>query len=294
MSDCCAPDASDRQQRGLLMVVLALNAIMFFVEFSAGWLARSSGLMADSLDMLADALVYGLSLYAVGKGISARANAALVNGYLQLLLGVGVLVHLVWRIWQNSIPEAETMTLISVLALIVNASCFGLLYRFRSGDINLRASWICSRNDMIANVGVMVAAALVAALEAPWPDWLIAAAVAAIVIRSALSIIREARHSLATGSEMAASCCGASCDTNTPSTITTTTSNTATSGCCSETPTAPAVASSCASSACGCHDEPAPAPVVTADSCCSGGQQPSGCQSDEKKAEPGCNADQLR
>ncbi|MGB1092467.1 MAG: cation transporter [Oceanobacter sp.] len=210
MSDCCAPNANDDKQRHLLWIVLVLNALMFLVEFTAGWLARSSGLMADSLDMLADALVYGLSLYAVGRGISAKAKAALVNGGFQLALGIGVLIHVGWRMLDQTPPIAETMRWIALLALLVNAACFALLYQFRSGDINLRASWICSRNDMLANTGVLIAAGLVGWLNTPWPDWIIALLVAGIVISSALRIIRDARTSLATGETVVTSCCASS------------------------------------------------------------------------------------
>jgi len=219
MSGCCGPSAEDQSQRTLLWTVLFLNAAMFVVEFVAGWMARSSGLMADSLDMLADALVYGLSLYAVGRGVSTKARAALLNGSLQMVLGLGVLAHVGWRISQGSTPEAETMGWVAALALAVNASCFALLYSRRSGDINLRSSWICSRNDMIANIGVIAAAGLVVWFESPWPDWIIATLVALIIIHSAWGILRDARASLATGAEVSSSCCapsvgGSSCSSS--------------------------------------------------------------------------------
>lgn len=208
MSDCCAPDANNQQERRLLWTVLVLNAVMFVIEFSAGWLAQSSGLIADSLDMLADAAVYSVSLYAVGRAASHRARAAMLNGGLQLLLGLGVLVDVARRIWLGSQPQALTMSTISILALVVNVSCFLLLFRFRQGDINLRASWICSRNDMIANLGVLVAAGLVAWLGAAWPDWFIGALIAGLIVYSAVYIIRDARIALQTGQSVAPSCCG--------------------------------------------------------------------------------------
>lgn len=207
MSNCCAIEARDRQQRKLLWVVLVLNATMFVVEFIAGWIANSSGLLADSLDMLADALVYSLSLYAVGKGLREKAKAALLNGTLQLSLGLGVLVSVAWRIWTNITPSAEVMGTIATLALAVNGICFALLYRFRAGDVNMKASWICSRNDMLANVGVLVAAGLVSIMSSPWPDWIIAILIAAVVIRSALAVIKEARTGLASGGSTSMGCC---------------------------------------------------------------------------------------
>ncbi|MBD2860327.1 cation transporter [Spongiibacter sp. KMU-158] len=209
MSDCCAAEARNSRERTLLWTVLALNAVMFVVEFTAGWLARSSGLMADSLDMLADVLVYSVSLYAVGRGIAQKAKAALLNGSLQMLLGLGVLLHIGWRIREGSAPQTDIMGWIAALALAVNISCFALLYRFRSGDINMRASWLCSRNDMLANVGVLVAAWMVNLLSSAWPDYVIAALIAGVVIHSAYGILVQARRNLKEGLEIeSGGCCG--------------------------------------------------------------------------------------
>jgi Co/Zn/Cd efflux system component len=202
-------EAGNRQQRQLLWVVLGLNAAMFVVEFTAGWLASSSGLLADSLDMLADALVYSLSLYAVGRGISQKAKATLLNGSLQMVLGLSVLGYVVWRAFTDSMPSVDIMGWVAVLALGVNTVCFVLLFQFRRGDINMRASWICSRNDILANLGVLAAAGLVAWLGSSWPDLAIGALIAAIVIHSSWKIIAGARHSLRTGQDQSSdSCCG--------------------------------------------------------------------------------------
>jgi len=208
MADCCATEAKNQRERRLLWVVLVLNGAMFFVEFTAGWLAQSSGLLADSLDMLADAAVYGVSLFAVGRALSYRARAALLNGSLQMLLGILVLGDLVRRVWQGSAPDAITMSGIGLLALVVNVSCFLLLFRFRDGDINLRASWICSRNDMIANIGVIVAAGLVTWFAAPWPDWVVGGLIALLIIHSAFGIIRSSMKALISNKEPTATCCG--------------------------------------------------------------------------------------
>lgn len=209
MSECCATEARNRQERILLWTVLLLNAAMFFVEFAAGWLARSSGLMADSLDMLADVLVYSVSLYAVGKGLAQKAKAAFLNGSLQLLLGIGIFLHIGWRIWEGSTPQTDIMGWIAALALVVNMTCFALLYRFRSADVNMRASWLCSRNDMLANVGVLVAAWLVQALSSAWPDYVIAALIAGVVVHSSYGVLVQAKKSLKEGSEVKTdSCCG--------------------------------------------------------------------------------------
>ena len=161
MSECCGVNAQDKEQRTLLWTVLGLNGGMFFVEFIAGWIGQSSGLMADSLDMLADAMVYMVGLYAVGKAIEYKAKAALFNGSLQLVLAGFILFDVIRRLISGSAPQSNIMLWISLLALAVNLFCFVLLSRYRTGDINMRASWICSRNDMIANVGVIVSAGLV-------------------------------------------------------------------------------------------------------------------------------------
>jgi len=196
MSNCCASDARNNQERKLLWVVLILNFGMFVVEFIAGWLADSSGLLADSLDMLADAAVYSLSLYAVGRSIHHKARAALLNGSLQATLGALILVDIGRRIWLGSEPQPQLMFSIALLALTVNIISFAFLYQHRKGDVNLKASWICSRNDMFANVGVLISAGLVAWLDAPWPDWLVGSLIAAIVLHSSFGIIQEAKKTM--------------------------------------------------------------------------------------------------
>jgi cation diffusion facilitator family transporter len=208
MSECCGVDAQDKEQRTLLWTVLGLNGGMFFVEFIAGWLADSSGLMADSLDMLADAMVYMVGLYAVGKAIEYKAKAALFNGSLQLLLAGFIMLDVVLRLLRGSEPQTEVMLWISLLALVVNLFCFILLSRYRSGDINMRASWICSRNDMIANVGVIVSAALVVSLDSAIPDLVIATIIALVIVQSSLKIVKESRMMLKTQKKPKSNCCG--------------------------------------------------------------------------------------
>lgn len=196
MSSCCGIDTTQAQidsaQRKLLWTVLVLNAVMFFVEFIAGWMAQSSGLIADSLDMLADALVYSASLYAVGKTMTHKANAALLNGTLQLVLASLVIMDVVKRVIFGSTPNADMMLSVAILALVVNVICFALLYRFRNGDLNIRASWICSRNDMLMNAGVIFSALLVSSQNAAWPDLLVGLIIAVVIIVSALGIVRNA------------------------------------------------------------------------------------------------------
>ncbi|MGM0630981.1 MAG: cation diffusion facilitator family transporter [Pseudomonadota bacterium] len=211
MSSCCGTTAQehiDKAQRRLLWIVLVLNGVMFFVEFIAGWLAQSSGLIADSLDMLADTLVYAVSLYAVGKAIKYKANAAIFNGTLQTVLALVVLADVLQRLIFGSQPNANMMLWVAGLALLVNVLCFALLYSSRNGDINIRASWICSRNDMLMNTGVIASALLVAQLDVAWPDLLIATVIALIVLRSAIRIIRDARAVKAGDKSDISGCCG--------------------------------------------------------------------------------------
>jgi cation diffusion facilitator family transporter len=196
--DCCGSELASATgaERRTLVIVLVLNAAMFLAEFSAGLLAGSTALLADSLDMLADAMVYALGLFALGRAPHWRARAALTSGMLQLALGLGVGVEAAVKLFVDALPDTATMGVFGVIALLVNGVCFLLLSRYRDGDINLRATWICSRNDMLGNVGVLAAAGMVSWLNARWPDILIGLLIAAIVIRSAVRIAREARAQL--------------------------------------------------------------------------------------------------
>lgn len=194
MSDCCedncATDLSGDKKK-ILLIVLVLNALMFVIEFSLGWLASSTGLMADSLDMLADAVVYGISFLVVHGSIQQKATAALVNGCFQTLLVFVVLYSVISHFLAGTVPDSFSMGWVAALALVVNLICFILLSRYRNGDINLRSTWLCSRNDMVANVGVIAAALLVTLLQQGWPDLLIGCVIALFVLRSALGIIRD-------------------------------------------------------------------------------------------------------
>lgn len=196
--DECGSDFRDanRHEWRILIIVLLINAGMFVAEFSAGLVSGSAALLADSLDMLADAIIYALGLFALGRAVHWRARAALTSGVFQLLLGIGVAIEAIWKTVTNGLPDVATMGLFGVIALLANTVCFLLLSRFRDGDINLRATWICSRNDMIGNIGVLVAAGLVMWLGSPIPDIVIGLLIAAVVIRSAWQIVIEARLEL--------------------------------------------------------------------------------------------------
>ena len=156
MSGCgCEVEIKDKSERRVLIVLLLINGVMFAVELIVGWLAQSTALIADALDMLADAMVYGVGLYAVGKSLLLKADAARISGGLQILLGLLVLVDILRRIIVGSEPVSVLMMGMGLIALIANFTCLILIARHREGDVHMRASWIFSRNDVIANLGVI-------------------------------------------------------------------------------------------------------------------------------------------
>ena len=189
------PDASVVSESRVLKQLLAINGAMFVAEFGFGWLSDSTGLIADSLDMLADALVYGLGLFAVGKASVYKRRAARFSGYFQLLLATGVIIEVVRRFIWGSEPEAPFMILVSFIALVANVSCLLLLAKHRKGDVHMQASWIFSTNDVLANIGVIIAGVLVYFTRSPFPDLIIGAVIAAVVFRGALAILRISRPS---------------------------------------------------------------------------------------------------
>lgn len=176
----------------VLQIVLAINLVMFAVEFSAGLLASSTSLMADSVDMLGDALVYTLSLYALNRGVRWRAGAALTKGAIIAAFGVAVFIEVILKLVHGVTPTASTMLVFGVLALGANLCCLALLYRYRDRDVNLTSTFECSRNDVIANVGVLVAASGVYAFDAGWPDLVVGVLIAALFFRSAIRVLRQA------------------------------------------------------------------------------------------------------
>jgi cation diffusion facilitator family transporter len=183
--------ARQADQRRVLVIVLVINAVMFFAEFGAGLVAGSAALMADATDMLADAFVFGLSLYAIARSDRAKAGVAAFKGALILVLGLGILVNVAIKIQSGVPPSSTLMLLFGGLALVANLVCLRLLWRFRAQDVNMASTFECSRNDVISNVGVLAAAGLVAATSSPWPDILIGLAMAAVVLRSAGRVLSE-------------------------------------------------------------------------------------------------------
>ena len=181
-------------ERQTLWILLAINAAMFIGEAIAGWWGESTGLLADSLDMLADASVYGIALYAVGRSRGLQANAATASGVLQIALGLGVLFEVGRRFLYGSDPVSPLMMGVGTLALVANVSCLLLIAKHRKGGVHMRASWIFSTNDVIANLGVIISGALVMSLGSRLPDLLIGALIAVVVVRGGLQILREAKE----------------------------------------------------------------------------------------------------
>jgi cation diffusion facilitator family transporter len=178
--------------------VLLINAVMFLVEGGAGVMAHSTSLLADALDMLGDTLVYGFSLFVLARSTRWQAGAALAKGGFMLAFGLGVLAEAVFKAFHPVMPGVETMGVIGGLALIANVVCFVLLYRSRSDTLNMRSTWLCSRNDVMANVGVLIAAAGSYLWMSRWPDILVGVVIASLFLSSALHVLRQARQALQT------------------------------------------------------------------------------------------------
>lgn len=193
MADCGCKRAAERAERKTLGVLLAINAGMFLLELSTGLIAHSTALVADSLDMLADATVYGLSLLAIRQSTSRKVRAAFLSGLFQITLAGLLLIDVVRRFIHGSTPEPGFMVGIGLLALVANVCCLTLISKHREGEVHMRASWIFSRNDVIANLGVIVSGLLVYALGSRLPDLIIGFAIAALVLKGGISILKDAR-----------------------------------------------------------------------------------------------------
>ena len=194
MPNCeCSITTNDKRQRRVLVLLLSINAFMFIIEFGFGWIAQSTALIADALDMLADALVYAVGLYAVSKAAKVKAKAAMFSGVLQGLLGFMVLLDIARRFVFGSEPESFIMMVLGLIALIANVICLRLIIAHRNDDVHMRASYIFSKNDVIANLGVIVAGTLVWYLESHWPDILVGSIVVFIILIGAKQIINEAK-----------------------------------------------------------------------------------------------------
>ena len=198
MDDCCSAKTetlnvlAQGDQRRVLVIVMVVNVVMFAAEFGFGLVARSSAMMADSVDMLGDAIVYGLSLYALGQGNRWQAGAALAKGGLILAFGAGILIETAFKIAEGVTPSSSIMLAVTSVALAANLACLALLWRFRHLNVNMASTFECSRNDVIANIGVLVAAALVAATGKGWPDIIAGLVIAILFLRSAARVLHSA------------------------------------------------------------------------------------------------------
>ncbi len=194
-SSCSAP-TFDPRYRKALWVALAVNALMFVVELVASWSSGSVSLMADSIDFFGDAANYALSLAVLAMAASVRSRAALFKAACMGAFGVFVLGRAAWNLQTGTPPEPATMGAVGFAALLANAGVALMLYRFRAGDANMRSVWICSRNDAIGNVAVMLAALGVLGTGSAWPDLLVAGIMGGLALSGAWSVLRHARDEL--------------------------------------------------------------------------------------------------
>ena len=199
MADCCCtppplnldPHRGDSTYRRVLWIVLAVNAAMFLIEIGAGLAAGSASLQADALDFLGDAANYAISLVVVGMALRFRATAALAKGATMGLFGLWVIGTVVWHALEGTLPHAFTMGAVGIAALVANAASFGLLWTHRGGDANMRSAWICTRNDVLGNLAVLLAAAGVFGTGTGWPDIFVAAIMATLALQGAATVIQQ-------------------------------------------------------------------------------------------------------
>lgn len=193
---CCENKTSEltilrEKQAYVLKIVMVINFVMFIGEFSAGIWAHSTALMGDSLDMLGDAIVYAFSLYVLHRSEKTRATAALLKGFIIIIFGLWVCFAALSKSFSDAAPITETMGIVGFIALVANTVCLILLTRHKDDDINMKSTWICSRNDIISNVGVLFAAVLVTLTHSKWPDIITGFIIATLFLKSAWPILTE-------------------------------------------------------------------------------------------------------
>ncbi len=216
MSAACGHDhapfdgISETYKRRLWMVI-AINAAMFAVEMTAGQMARSQALQADALDFFADAVTYGISLAVIGASLKTRSMAAAAKGVSLFLMGLWVFGSTIWRVFQGGVPEAPVMGIIGFLALAANVASVLLLMSYKDGDANVRSVWLCSRNDAIGNVVVMIAALGVWGTATAWPDLIVAGIMAGLFLNSSVQILSQSLAEWRAGEPvtLSSSCCAA-------------------------------------------------------------------------------------
>lgn len=197
-------DGMNAAYKRVLWMVILINAAMFLVEMAAGRLAGSQALQADALDFLGDALTYGMSLAVIGMSLRVRSTAALLKGASLLLMGLWVFGSTAYQILILGVPRAEIMGIIGFLALAANLASVLLLIRYKDGDANVRSVWLCSRNDAIGNVAVMLASAAVWLTASAWPDLVVAIIMAGLFLRSAQLILGQAWREYRSGEDLGA------------------------------------------------------------------------------------------
>jgi Co/Zn/Cd efflux system component len=201
-ADCCDhrdlsdPHRGNSGYRRVLWAVLAINAVMFVVEIGAGLAAGSAALQADALDFLGDAANYGISLFVVGMALRYRAIAALAKGATMGLFGLWVIGTALWHVTHGTLPSALAMGAVGFSALAANAASFGLLWVYRGGDANMRSAWICTRNDVLGNLAVLLAAAGVFGTGTGWPDIIVAAIMAGLALQGAWIVVWQSLSEL--------------------------------------------------------------------------------------------------
>jgi Co/Zn/Cd efflux system component len=201
MANCCEDKACAlerlrERQSGTLKIALAINAVMFLVVLAGGLYASSSALLADSLDNLGDALTYALSLYAVGRGARAKGIVSIFKGALILAAALFVVAQIGYKLLHPGVPVFAAMGAIGALSLGANAICLALLWKHRRDDVNMSSVWECSRNDIAANLAVLLAAGGVALFDSPWPDLLVGSLLALLFLRSAARVLRASLAAL--------------------------------------------------------------------------------------------------
>jgi Co/Zn/Cd efflux system component len=200
MSDCCSCEVDTRalaaRQRRVLLAVLAINVVTFVMMVVASFLSGSSALLSGALDNFGDAVTYALSFAVVGASARAKARVALFKGMMILAAAAAVAIQIVWRLTHLEVPVVETMGIASVLNLAANGVCLYLLNPFKTGDVNMSSAWECSRNDVIEGCAVIVTTIAVALLGSAWPDIIVAVALLALFLRSAIRVLGSARRGL--------------------------------------------------------------------------------------------------
>ena len=198
---CCQHKAKEleklqKRQSKVLWIILAINAVMFVVEFSGGIKAASLSLTGDSLDMLGDALVYGCSLYVIQKGKKAQARSAILKGGIMFISAIAVFARATYQLFAQTVPTVQLMGEIGILALLANLICFLLLIRHRNDNINMSSVWLCSRNDIIANTSVLLTAGLVLLTGSFLPDFILGLLLTVVFAKSAGKVLTQARAEL--------------------------------------------------------------------------------------------------